>query len=182
MKNAGLLISLVVLGATSAFALKDPVGTPAPEVSQPKSAVESSTSSVDVVYSTTPLGSPYYRHLAQDFNIDIKELVKFERKGFGRQEIVMLIIIANTLEKPLKEIGNRRIKEKVPMDVLVKEAKLNYGELVSAARDVKEDIESRGLKDLPKAVYDVANSTPGVVASPAPKKKKENKPKEEVKP
>src|SRR4051812_38488824 len=116
MKSLALLVFVFALSPV-AKAIEDPIGAPSPL----ETTVSKSTGS-DVQLSTTPLGSSYYRHLADDFDIPIKELVKFERKGFGRMEIVEIILIANSQEKPIKELGNRRIKDHVSMETLAKEA------------------------------------------------------------
>jgi hypothetical protein len=138
-------------------------------------------SNSEVASSTMPLGSPYYRFLANDFDIDLRELVKFERKGFGRSEIAMLVVLSGSDVKKLKALGNRRIKDQVSMETLAKEAGYNYRDLVKVAREIKADIEAKGDKDLPPPVF----PTPSVSPSPTPKAKKspvKDKGKSEVKP
>jgi hypothetical protein len=176
MKSAALFLLLLGLSAT-AKAVTDPIGAPeAPVMTSTESSV-----SADLTPSTTPIGSSYYRHLAYDFDIPIKELVKFERKGFGRIEIVEIILIANSMEKSPKDLGNRRIKDHVSMETLAKEAGLNYQELAKVAREIKTEIESRGDKDLPAASYDVGTSS-AIAAAAQPKKvKKVKQQKEEEK-
>lgn len=159
-----------LLMSATVKAMNDPVGAPSP-LAPAGTALSSSTS---VGTSTTPIGSPYYRYLAYDFDIPIKELVKFERKGFGRVEIVEIILIANAEDKPIKELGNRRIKDHVPMETLAKEAGLNYREVVKVAREIKEEIESRDLKDLPPAVYDSGTSSGAVTNADKNSKKNQD--------
>ncbi len=108
----------------------------------------------EIAASTTPVGSPFYRHLADDFNIDIRELVKFERKGFSRTEIITLVLLSDSDVKKLKEMGNRRIKEHTPMDTFVQEAGLEYRSLLKVVRQIKQDIEERGDKNLPPPVFE----------------------------
>jgi hypothetical protein len=146
----------LMLTAAAAFAAGDPMGAPTPFTAP----LSLSTGTAGVQVSTTPLGSPFYRHLAQDFDIPMREMIKFERKGFGRSEMVEIILIAKTGNKTIKELGNRRIKDHVPMETLAKEAGMNYREMSKAARDIKLDIEARGEKDLPPPVYEISTSTP----------------------
>ncbi len=108
----------------------------------------------EIAASTTPIGSPFYRHLADDFNLDLRELVKFERKGFSRTEIITLVLISDSDVKKLKEIGNRRIKDLVPLETLVKEAGLEYRSIYKVVRQMKSDIEERGDKNLPPPVFE----------------------------
>ena len=108
----------------------------------------------EIAASTTPIGSSFYRHLADDFNIDLKELVKFERKGFSRTEIVTLVLISDSDVKKLKEIGNRRIKDLVPLEKLVKEAGYEYRTINKVVRQMKSEIEERGDKNLPPPVFE----------------------------
>ncbi len=124
----------------------------------------------EVEPSTSPIGSPFYRHLAHDFNLDLKDLVKFEKKGFGRGEIVTLILISTTTGKPLKEYGKRRLKEKPSLRELATEAKLDYDALYLKARRIKEGIEAKGDTNLPPPVFE-----------DKPKKDEDEKPDEKKK-
>jgi hypothetical protein len=126
----------------------------------------------DVDVSTGPIGSSYYRHLAQMTNIDLHELVKFERRGFGRTEINVLVVISSGSIKTMKDYGNRRLKDNVPLDDLIKEAHRDHDEVYRRAREMKAAIEAMGDQNLPPPVYEVANSTPDA----AKKEKKEKKP------
>jgi hypothetical protein len=67
------------------------------------------------------------------------------------------------------------------METLAKEAGLNYQELSKVARDIKVEIEARGDKDLPPAVYDVGSSTAIAAAAATQAQKEKKKPKEENK-
>ena len=104
--------------------------------------------------STMPIGSAFYRHLAFDFGLDIRDLVKLERRGFGRGEVVTLVIIAKTTGTPVKEYAKRRLKDKVGLKELASEAGLDYPTLLKTVRAVKEGIESKGEENLPPAVYE----------------------------
>lgn len=127
------------------------------------------------VVSTQPIGSPYYRHLAQEMNMDLRELVRYEKRGFGRSEIVMLIYISSATGKPLKEYGQRRLKEKVTLRDLAAEAHLDYEDLLKRAQGIKKRIEFLGAEMLPPPVYEVAASTAPVSKPPKPKKEKKKK-------
>jgi hypothetical protein len=106
---------------------------------------------VDV--STAPIGSPFLRHYAYDYNLDLKTLVKFEKRGFGRTEIITLALISEKTGKPMKEYGKRRIKDHVPIRTLAQEAGMDYSELHKKARQIKTEIEAKGDKNLPPPVF-----------------------------
>src|SRR5262249_31106040 len=101
--------------------------------------------------STAPIGTPFYRHLAADQNIDLHELEKFEKKGFGRTEIVTLVLISKSTGKPLKDYGKQRLKEKDKPTLrdLAKEANLDYDTLHANAVSIKQSIEAKGDQNLP---------------------------------
>ncbi|MCG3203393.1 MAG: hypothetical protein KCHDKBKB_00050 [Elusimicrobia bacterium] len=122
--------------------------------------------------STHPIGSPFYRHLAQETNIDLRELVKFEKRGFGRSEIITLIFISSATGKPLKDYGQRRLKDKVSLRELAAEAQLDYSELHKRVKEFKTRLEFLGDDLLPPPVYEVDTSTQ---VSPSQSKKKKDK-------
>jgi len=107
----------------------------------------------DVSGSTQPIGSPFYRHTAFDFDIDLKELVKFEKKGFGRSEIISLILLSKISGAPLKEYGKRRLKMESTLKNLTLEAGLDYVTLYKLVLVLKESIESKGETNLPAPVF-----------------------------
>lgn len=125
------LFSLVCLSAAAAFAYED---------------------GVDV--STEPIGSPFYRHLAYDFGLDIHDVVKLERHGFGRGEAVTLVLISKATGVSFKDYAKRRLKDQVPLKDLAAEAKLDYPTLLQNVRAVKEGIESKGDQNLPPPVFE----------------------------
>ncbi len=120
--------------------------------------------------STIPLGSPFYRHLAFDFNLDMREMIKFEKKGFGHGEMVTLVLISKSSGTALKEYGKRRLKADVSLQQMAEEAGLNYETLYKVARIIKEGIEAKGDKDLPPPVFPLT-----------PKEEEEKKKKEKGK-
>ncbi|MCB4755762.1 MAG: hypothetical protein LHV69_01785 [Elusimicrobia bacterium] len=126
----------------------------------------------EVKLSTNPIGSPFFRHLAFDRNLDLREVVKFEKKGFGRAETVTLILISSATGKPLKEYGKRRLKEKVTLRQFAEEAKLDYDALYRQARAIKEGIEAKGDKNLPPPVFDEKPKDEKAAGEAAKKEKK----------
>jgi hypothetical protein len=132
------------------------------------------------IISTAPIGSSFYRHLARETNIDLRELVKFEKRGFGRTEICILILISTESVQTLKDNGNKRLKEQTPLKVLVKDANMDFDKVYAQARELKTRIEAMGDENLPEAIYEVAQSTP--TETPKKKKKKEDSIDEPVKP
>src|SRR5262249_54846231 len=76
--------------------------------------------------STQPIGTPFYRHLAWDMNVDLRELVKFERHGFGRAEIVTIVLLSKTTGAALKDYGRRRVRDRTLLRDLTIEAGLDY--------------------------------------------------------
>ena len=118
--------------------------------------------------STGPIGSPFYRHLAHDFNLDLHDLVKLERHGFGREEVVTLVLISSATGVNVKEYAKRRLKDQVLLKDLAAEAKLDYPTLERRVRAIKKDIEARGDRNLPPPVYE-PSPTP-----PAPRRRKKS--------
>jgi hypothetical protein len=108
----------------------------------------------EVKLSTTPIGSPFLRHYANDYKLDLYELVKFEKRGFGRTEIINLALISQKTGKPMKEYGKRRLNEKVTLKQLTEEAGMNYEEVYKKARDIKAGIEAKGDQNLPPPLFE----------------------------
>jgi hypothetical protein len=123
----------------------------------------------DVAPSTLPIGSPFYRHLAFDFGLDIRDLVKLERRGFGRGEVVTLVLIAKSTSTTVKDLARRRLKDQVPLKDLAAETGLDYPTLLKNVRAIKEGIESKGEQNLPPPVFE-----PSPTPTP-PKKRKKGK-------
>ena len=109
--------------------------------------------------STQPLGSPFFRHLAFDFGLDIRDMVKLERRGFGRTETVAIVLISKATGTNFKEYAKRRLKDKVLLKDLADEAKLDYPTLMKNAKAIKEGIEAKGDQNLPPPVFE-ASPTP----------------------
>jgi len=128
---------------------------------------------VDV--STVPMGSPFFRHLAYDYDLDIKELIKFEKKGFGRAETITIVLISLSSGKPLKHYGKRRLKEKVPLKTLAKEANLHYPSLYKIVRQIKEELEEKGDRNLPPPVFESPKEEKAKDKEKKEKKKKKKK-------
>ncbi len=131
--------------------------------------------------STTPLGSPFLRHLAHDYKMNLRDLIKFERRGFARTEIISIALIAEKTGKPLKEYGKRRIKNKVLLRDLAQEAGMDYSALYRKSREIKAAVEAKGAENLPPPVFEEKpknEKTP----EPGPKEKDlefEDKPRSE---
>lgn len=118
--------------------------------------------------STAPLGSPFFRHLAFDYNLDIRDLVRLERRGFGRGESVALVLIAKSTTTTVRELARRRLRDKTSLADLAKEMNLDYPTLRRNVEAIKEGIEAKGDQNLPAPVFE---PTP----TPAPPKKKKRK-------
>lgn len=125
--------------------------------------------------STGPIGSPFYRHLAYELNMDLHDLAKFEKHGFGRTETCTLILISSATHVPLKEYGKRRLKDKVSLHQFADEAHLDFEDLHNRAKELKERIEAMGEENLPPPVY------PEPSPSPIPEQKPEKPKKEKMK-
>lgn len=115
--------------------------------------------------STQPLGSPFFRHLAFDFGLDIHDVVKLERRGFGRTETVAIVLISKSTGTGFKEYAKRRLKDKVLLKDLADEAKLDYPTLMKNAKAIKEGIEAKGDQNLPPPVFEASPSP-----SPSPRR------------
>ena len=108
----------------------------------------------DVTVSTAPIGSAFYRHLAFDMNHDLKKLVRYERRGFGRAEILTLLVVSKVSGVPLKDMGERRLRKEASLEDLVQEAGLDYVTVYKIVRVLKEAIEAKGMAHLPPPVYE----------------------------
>jgi hypothetical protein len=128
------------------------------------------------VVSTAPIGSSYYRHLAHMTNIDLRELEKFEQRGFGRTEINILILISSGSVQTLKDYGNRRLKDNVPLNDLIAEAHCDHDAIYAKARAMKAAIEAMGDQNLPPPVYELGVTTTTVKAKPITGKKAKEDP------
>ncbi len=110
--------------------------------------------------STAPIGSSFYRHVAYDFNLDLRELVKLEKRGFGRGELVTLVLISSTTGTSVKDYAKRRIKDKVLLKDLAREAGLDYPTLQKRAQVIKLDIEARPDETLPPPLFEPTPTPP----------------------
>ncbi|MBV9080289.1 MAG: hypothetical protein JO102_04125 [Elusimicrobia bacterium] len=108
--------------------------------------------------STMPIGSSFYRHLAFDFGLDLRDLVKLEKRGFGRNEVVTLVLISKATGTNVKEYAKRRLKDEVELKTLAAEAGLDYPTLMKNVTAVKEGIENKGDQDLPPPVFEPSPS------------------------
>lgn len=106
-----------------------------------------------VEYSTTPIGSPFLRHYADRFSLDLRKLIQYEERGFGRAEIITLVEISSHTGVLLKEYGKRRLKNEVTLRELAKEANMEYEPLYQRAQKIKTEIEALGNENLPPPVF-----------------------------
>jgi len=117
------------------------------------SPLQAASKDSETKISTQPIGSSYYRHLAFDMDWDLKKLVRYEKKGFGRAEIITLMLLSKITGAPLKDYGNRRLKKETTLKDMTEEAGLNYVTLYKIVRELKKGIESKGAKNLPPPIY-----------------------------
>jgi hypothetical protein len=109
----------------------------------------------EVKLSTTPIGSPFLRHYANDYHLDLYELVKFEKRGFGRSEIITIALISQKTGKPMKEYGKRRLNEKgLTLKKLAEEAGMDYAVVYEQAQSIKKIVEAKGDQNLPPPVFE----------------------------
>ncbi|MFN0118131.1 MAG: hypothetical protein ACKVQC_07575 [Elusimicrobiota bacterium] len=108
----------------------------------------------EVEVSTLPIGSNFYRHLAQEFNLNLHHLVKFEKSGVGRSEMISLILISTGSGKSLQNLGKDRYKSKKTLKQLAEENSLRYVDIYQNAVNIKKVIEAKGDLDLPPPVFE----------------------------
>lgn len=113
------------------------------------------------------------RHLASQYNVDLHDLVKFEKRGFGRTETITLVLLSQATNKPLKEYAKERLKNKTPLRELSKQAGVDYQALYNVVQDIKNDIESMGDKNLPPPVFDKKPKDPEDIKKEKKLKKKQ---------
>lgn len=106
----------------------------------------------DLKVSTQPIGSSYYRHVAFDFGLDLKKLIRYEKRGFGRAEIINLILLAKITGDKLKNFGNRRLKREATLKQMTEEAGLDYVTMYKVVQVLKKALEDKGDKNLPPPV------------------------------
>lgn len=80
--------------------------------------------------------------------------MKFEKRGFGRSEIITIALISQKTGKPMKEYGKRRLNEKVTLKKLAEEAGMDYSALYKQAQDTKKNIELKGEQNLPPPLFE----------------------------
>jgi hypothetical protein len=93
--------------------------------------------------------------------MEVKELSKYEKRGFGRAEIITLVLISKKSGKKMKEYGNERLKKGTPLRDMAQREGMDYDELYKKVYVIKGDIEARGDINLPPPVFEP-------VASPVP--------------
>lgn len=145
----------------------------------------SGTTSDNVEYSTTPIGSPFMRHLAFKTGADLVLLSKMERRGFGHAETITLIKIAEHSKKPLKELAKVRLKDNPTLRSMAEKEGMNYDVVYAESRELKGQIESLGDQQLPPPVFEKKEIDPDADKKKKQKEqddlKKEKKKKEESK-
>ena len=108
--------------------------------------------------STGPIGGAFYRHLAFDFGLELRDLVKLERRGFGRGEVVTIVLISKATGTSFREYAKRRLKDEVLLKDLAVEAGLDYDTLQKNVKAIKEGIEAKGDVNLPPPVFEASPS------------------------
>lgn len=97
-------------------------------------------------------------------------MVQYEKRGFTRTEMISLVLLSQSSGKTIKEMAKRRIKDKILLKDLAKEAQVDFEQLYSKARSIKSDIELRGESNLPPPIFETPSPSP----TPVQKKKKKN--------
>ncbi|MFH1378697.1 MAG: hypothetical protein ABII23_00330 [bacterium] len=95
----------------------------------------------------TKLKNPFTFHLSRHMELDYVELRKLQKRGYGKIELIKLIVIAQKAGVPLKDI----IQKRDAFDTIKKIAQafnVDYTAVRKESRKIKTTIETR-VKEVP---------------------------------
>jgi len=98
---------------------------------------------------------PFIKVLAKQFHREVSELGALSARGYGRNELIKLLLMAQKSGKDLKDLVKLRDKN-TRLSAMADMYHLDYPELLSEAESVRKDID-----------FKVPDST-GTIAAPRP--------------
>lgn len=93
------------------------------------------------------LKNPFVFHFCKIFDQDYLKIRKLQKKGYGRLELIKVILISRKAQVPLKDIIKDRDKL-IPLKKIAKKHKINYRKLRVESAQYKKEIEKK-IKEIP---------------------------------
>lgn len=93
------------------------------------------------------LKNPYVYHLTRHLELDYIEIRKLQKKGYGRIELIKVILIAQKADVPLKDIIKKRDKL-IRLKTISEEYKVNYTDIRRESKRIRAEIETN-IKEIP---------------------------------
>jgi hypothetical protein len=94
---------------------------------------------------------PYVRYLSKYFNQKDEDLQKLWSRGYGRNELIKLLLITKKSGKDLKESVRQRDKD-TKLSRISEQYKIDYHQILTEAVTIRKEID-----------YEVARSTDSIV-------------------
>lgn len=86
-----------------------------------------------------PIKDGFMEKIAKRFEMNLEELNKLRDNGYGRFELIRMILISTESGKNFEEIVNMR--KKMKLKNIAKELKINYKFIYFLARRIKQELE-----------------------------------------
>ena len=102
------------------------------------------------------LQDPFIKSIAERFNRDEGELYSLQEKGYGRFELIRLLLIALKAEKPFVQIIETRDKN-IKISTIAKKYNLDYAAVYKEACEIKSELEKETT-----AQYNISVSSEGL--------------------
>ncbi len=103
----------------------------------------------------------FIRVLTDRFQLKLEDMEKLWAKGYGRNELIKLILISAHTNKELKEVQRKR-ERGVKFSRIAEEYKLDYPALLEEAKAVRREIDYKISTSTPAAneIYKIRLTTP----------------------
>ena len=88
-----------------------------------------------------PLKNPFVYYFCEHYNADYAEIRNLQLAGYGRKELITLMLIAQDSKTPLAQVANKR-KKLTPLKKIAENYKLDYDALRAQALSDKTSIET----------------------------------------
>jgi hypothetical protein len=107
---------------------------------------------------------PYVPVMARYFNQKAGELEKLSARGYGRNELVKILLVARKSGKDLREIVRLR-DHNTRISAIARQFKLDYPSILAEARSIRADLDFQVPVSSATAGFDVRTTSSGVIIS-----------------